>query len=184
MAKPGKPIGYRHGRWTITGPVQNDIRGTLRRTVYPVRCDCGTERVVILTARSQSCGCLNRENQSRLHFSDEDRSINDLYSMMRSDCKSRKSRRHDVFELTRDEFKEIIAKDCHYCGISPSNARQLPGRDYVFKYNGIDRIDSSKGYVLNNVVPCCKRCNVAKNNQTVAEFREWLERVARFQKLI
>jgi 5-methylcytosine-specific restriction endonuclease McrA len=118
------------------------------------------------------------------YLSYEDRHINDIYSITKSSCKTGKSYRRVAFELTREEFKEIIGKNCHYCGVGPSNYRKTPGRDYVFKYNGVDRIDCSIGYLSTNVVPCCKRCNAAKNNQTVAEFREWLERAARFQQLI
>jgi hypothetical protein len=46
-----------------------------------------------------------------------------------------------------------------------------------FVYNGIDRIDSSIGYVEGNIVPCCKACNMAKNTMGQDEFMLWVERV-------
>lgn len=49
-----------------------------------------------------------------------------------------------------------------------------------FMYTGLDRRDSSRGYDLDNVVPCCRACNVAKNDMTVDEFRAWLLRVYSF----
>jgi hypothetical protein len=45
------------------------------------------------------------------------------------------------------------------------------------RYSGIDRINPSLGYVVGNVVPCCARCNVAKNNMSVEEFSAMLDRI-------
>ena len=47
----------------------------------------------------------------------------------------------------------------------------------VVKANGLDRIDSSKGYSSENTVPCCKYCNTAKNTMSVNEFMEWVKRI-------
>jgi hypothetical protein len=46
-------------------------------------------------------------------------------------------------------------------------------------YNGVDRVDSSKGYVKENVVPCCKWCNIAKGNKSAAEFKEHIFKMYR-----
>lgn len=43
--------------------------------------------------------------------------------------------------------------------------------------NGIDRIDNNKGYTIDNVVPCCKMCNQAKNDYTLQEFQDWVEKI-------
>ena len=55
--------------------------------------------------------------------------------------------------------------------------------DYVLKCNGIDRIDSSKGYTVENSVACCKYCNTAKNTMSVDEFLKWIGRVYEFNNL-
>ena len=39
-----------------------------------------------------------------------------------------------------------------------------------FRYNGIDRVDSSKGYLPNNVVACCTTCNRMKLDHSRNEF--------------
>jgi hypothetical protein len=33
------------------------------------------------------------------------------------------------------------------------------------------------GYTIENVVPCCKRCNQAKSDQSVVDFLAWIRRV-------
>ena len=52
--------------------------------------------------------------------------------------------------------------------------------DTVLKINGIDRVDSGKGYVINNVVPCCKYCNIAKGEMSREDFLKWVKRVYEF----
>jgi hypothetical protein len=77
------------------------------------------------------------------------------------------------FDLTRDEVKIITKKNCFYCGREPNqsvsqcNHKSLNG-DWI--HNGIDRKSDEAGYILENVVPCCKICNYAKQGLTVSEF--------------
>lgn len=37
-------------------------------------------------------------------------------------------------------------------------------------YNGIDRLDNSKGYTIDNSVACCSKCNIAKGTDTKEEY--------------
>lgn len=71
----------------------------------------------------------------------------------------------------------MIQQRCHYCDSPPIVFyKKLKSREGV-TYNGIDRVDSSGGYTLNNVVTCCKFCNFAKSRWSVEEFTAWLDRV-------
>lgn len=81
---------------------------------------------------------------------------------------SARNRGHS-FELTRDEFKSIIVLSCHYCG-SEAKERVFKNLAGSFSRNGIDRVDSSQGYVLSNCVPCCRRCNEMKKDTKKHEF--------------
>lgn len=55
--------------------------------------------------------------------------------------------------LTIDEYRQVTASDCFYCG-----------GDLPFAGYGLDRKDSSGAYSLDNVVPCCKVCNRIKTD--------------------
>ncbi len=46
-----------------------------------------------------------------------------------------------------------------------------------YAHNGVDRLDNAKGYTLENSVPCCKHCNIAKRSMTVDEFKQWISKV-------
>lgn len=85
-------------------------------------------------------------------------------------------RRNIEFKLKYKEFLEIIEKDCFYCGSTSSNTEITPS-GHILKYNGIDRVDNTKGYVVNNVVPCCKICNQMKSNLGYDEFIGQINRI-------
>lgn len=57
--------------------------------------------------------------------------------------------RNIEYLLTDWEVKELLHKECYYCG--------QPHAD------GIDRIDSKGNYFFLNCVPCCSTCNIMKN---------------------
>lgn len=69
-------------------------------------------------------------------------------------------KRGHKFELTHDFFKEITSKECFYCGMYSTDFNDKS------RGNGIDRVDSSIGYIESNCVPSCSRCNFLKNTMT------------------
>lgn len=67
-----------------------------------------------------------------------------------------KSRNH-YFDLEPHHFIKLWKEKCMYCG------RKI---DTI----GIDRVDNSKGYSIDNIVPCCINCNRMKMAQSVEDF--------------
>jgi len=86
-------------------------------------------------------------------------------------------------DISFETFKKISLEKCFYCGLENSNIaidRNTNGNktsDCVVKYNGIDRIDSTRGYLVGNVVACCKYCNTSKNTMTQKDFKQFIKRV-------
>src|SRR5207244_1433978 len=70
--------------------------------------------------------------------------------------------------ITAEQYAALIQDKCIYCGKEPA------------PYNGLDRVDSSKGYTPENTVACCTRCNYAKNDFSIEEFRQWLLKIIEF----
>ena len=92
-------------------------------------------------------------------------------------------RRGIVYELSVPEFQTLIESDCHYCGMSPQMKHVFRREnDNVFYRNGIDRVDNNLGYISTNVVPCCRACNVAKNNMNKEDFLGLIERIYNHQR--
>ena len=67
------------------------------------------------------------------------------------------------FELTQDEFNTITEQPCCYCG-------EYNNDYFGKKYSGIDRIDSSMGYIPTNVTPCCTICNRMKLSYSLSDW--------------
>lgn len=72
-------------------------------------------------------------------------------------------------------FHYLSQQSCFYCGTAPTN--QISYDCKIFKYNGLDRFDNTKGHTLNNVVPSCKYCNYAKRARSYEDFISWAFRV-------
>jgi hypothetical protein len=58
-----------------------------------------------------------------------------------------------------DDFDKLVNSHCYYCNTYDES-----------KVIGLDRVDSSKHYTLENVVPCCAVCNMMKGNLTKEDF--------------
>jgi hypothetical protein len=97
---------------------------------------------------------------------------------VRTDYKNGARRRDLIWGLSNQDFDDIVRKDCVYCGRPPSNVRANQNKTGSFTYSGIDRIDNKIGYILSNVVPCCKHCNRAKSDISKQEFLDWACRIA------
>lgn len=99
--------------------------------------------------------------------------FNRLYGQYR-----KRARAHNFeFSLTKEEFRNLNQKECFYCGKKPSQVFYNKGSNGDYVYNGIDRVDSKKGYVLDNCVPCCSKCNYGKLYQSKQEFLDWVLKV-------
>lgn len=82
------------------------------------------------------------------------------------------------WELTQEEFNTLTSGTCIYCGSGPSlhtADRVKPG--YL---NGIDRLDSSKGYTPDNCVTCCSDCNEMKMGRTRSEFMTHVNNIVNY----
>ena len=101
--------------------------------------------------------------------------------------KSDAARAGREFALSLQDIKDLIHEPCHYCGIIDMNTLTVKSRTAgkfivkEYKYNGIDRVDNSVGYVKSNCVPSCAICNRAKNSLPYEDFIRWIENLTRFR---
>ena len=81
------------------------------------------------------------------------------------------------FELSIDNFSSLIYADCFYCGEAPCKIMYYRGGKEHVLVNGVDRVDNSKGYSIENVVPCCARCNYMKHTISMSEFEARISKI-------
>jgi len=145
-----------------------------------VECDCGNEKWIrlrsILLGQSKKCGCGNNKLKT------EDPEVRSIRYLMAYSTTSAKDR-NLTFELSHEQVKALIFKPCHYCNSMPrhheakSISKFKDTKELLAPFNGLDRIDSSKGYSVENVVPCCTTCNLMKSDHSLQEFKDHIARV-------
>ena len=82
-----------------------------------------------------------------------------------SNYKCGASQRGIEWGLSEEEFLSYWKQPCYYCG---SSIRTI----------GLDRVDNSKGYFVDNVVPCCTACNKMKVDMTQKDFLSHIRKIA------
>lgn len=167
--------GNTYGKLTVLSRAPRHDKTTSARWIC--LCECGNEHIVIgqylRQGKTKSCGCAQGSGHI---LAEGESSLRHLIRVWK-----RQARLRDyAWHLTDDEIRAFIADDCHYCGLPPSNSYQASKRNNgAIVYSGLDRVDNSDGYHRDNVVPCCKYCNKAKNDRTTDEFYQWAEAVFR-----
>lgn len=149
-------------------------------------CKCGNEKrfwKFSAIKRQKSCGCLTDEagltGKQRRSFTSRLQSY-----------KAGAKIRNLEWGISFEQFVKVASGDCFFCGSPPkvwdcvSNApsvmKDTPNAnpvDYQIKFNGVDRLDSKIGYVIDNIVSCCTNCNRAKSDLTYDEFVNHVERM-------
>lgn len=170
-------VGQKFGLLTIT----KQYVGEDNRTHVECICGCGKISNKLLTEvknRIRSCrkcqrrGCANKKPAGEASF-------NALYAQYRSNARNGGcGEPNKTFTLSQEDSKKLFRGNCFYCGEPPSRAYH-PSRRYngEFICNGIDRMDNTKGYTVENCVSCCSFCNYTKNNTSFVTFIEWIRKV-------
>jgi hypothetical protein len=170
-------IGNRVGKWTIIGA---PFTGDSHIRFVPVQCDCGTQTNVrrdhLRRGTSNQCINCRRISQAK-SLKREGSAWNTFYYRYQTNAKNR----FLDFALSKEEFKNICQKPCWYCGIE-SEIRVFSNSQILFA-NGVDRIDSSMSYKIDNCVPCCSICNKMKLNYSQDEFLAIVSRIAKKHEL-
>jgi len=103
------------------------------------------------------------------------------HSILRSTCSScepsnsfrryqrKASERGLPFLLTEDQFTQIVAQRCAYCG-------------EWGQPRGVDRVCNFQGYVPGNCIPCCKICNRFKSNLSKEHFLGHVRKISEYQE--
>jgi hypothetical protein len=144
------------------------------------QCSCGNTKEILrcnlrTKSHTRSCGCLSDERRRTQKNYKEGSAFRAVLSGYKTDAK----RRGYTWELTDEQFRTITQSNCHYTGRSPRTVHTTKCGAEQYVYNGIDRKDSTKGYSLENCVPCCKQANLMKRDVDYEEFITLCKEIAR-----
>ena len=176
-----RKVGEKIFRWTILS-VTDEIDPVSKCRYYECQCDCGTIRKIksknLDGTRSKSCGCYRVDwSKDNGGYKELDTGVAAFNTLVRH-YKASAAKRKLSFNLTDSQIQEITKRDCIYCGCKPIREQKNTSKHDntgVYLCNGIDRVDSAKGYEIDNVVAACTTCNLAKSNMSLDEFGEWIK---------
>lgn len=163
-------VGNKYGRLTVIMSVNSFGRGSKKRSKFLCKCDCGNEVIVqganLRSGHTKACG----EHINELEYGES------AFRRVVARIRGQAIRRGYSWELDYDFVKHITSSSCFYCGESPKQI-SFGGKRGDYIYNGIDRIDNSKGYTPKNVVPCCGICNRAKDVMSLERFKSLITNI-------
>lgn len=172
--------GKKFGRWTALEFESRISKRGIIVSYWKCLCECGTIKTVetghLKNGKSinRSCGCWKKKADrirglkmaaigtarfaARRHLQvKEGTAFRTAYAHYRRAALKRGYK----WELTEEQFREVTSSPCAYTG-------QLPAKSFIAKsgevymYNGIDRKDNTKGYIMENCLPCCAEVNRMK----------------------
>ncbi len=175
----------------ITGNIYGRIKvikflrmeGKGRSSIYECLCECGNitevHRASLVRGYTLSCGCYNRDKQLSAH------GVASFNNYLKG-YKNSALKRGYVFELTNEQFREVISKDCVACGAPPKEISRKTKKYSAtpIRANGVDRIDNDKGYTSGNVQPMCSPCNKAKSTMGDEDFKKWMTQIRASKKVV
>jgi hypothetical protein len=197
--------GYKVDNLEIIKRIENSNSNTIR---FECKCNCGNLLVVSITEinKKKQCNDCSQIILKEKRLNDKNNQVkkiiknsgafkkiskeksNSIYAQINrkwngSDTSARKVYLDEYKDgdLTFEQFKELSQKNCYYCGKEPSNKYNrygFIGDDYI--YNGLDRVDNNQKHNLNNVVPCCKRCNLAKRDLSKIDFINHIKNIHKY----
>lgn len=192
--------GYTVGRWEVRcdcGLLSVKRAQTLRTKKHKIcGTDCSFKSTALVSVNCETCKSEYKIKRSSLskkstrscqkcralsasmkmkgrpahnRLPDGEGSFNLLYSSYKQSAKNRGI----SFSLSVDEFKVLTKGNCHFCGSEPAtkapvSRKAIKATPYI--YNGIDRIDNTKGYEAGNMVSCCGYCNKMKGPLQLDKF--------------
>lgn len=161
--------GKRFGRLVVLRRAENNKSGD---AFWFCKCDCDGKEVKVKggslrSGKTQSCTCYQKEFASKQHSGYEGQAAEtQCFNTYRHNARTRSI----PFDLSKEDFLNLTKENCFYCGQEPSQVVEVHSKNGTYVYNGVDRVDSSKGYTLDNCVACCGTHNLMKLDMTSTEF--------------
>lgn len=156
-------------------------------TYWKCRCDCGNIKIAksgpLNYGYTKSCGCLMKDSAHESSY----KGTRDIAGRYFSNVKNGAESRGFEFNITIEYLQQLLEKQNYRCAlsgieISGSQCTLKKYTTYKEMTASIDRIDSTKGYVLGNVQWVHKDINKIKINVEESYFIELCKAVTNYQK--
>ncbi len=153
------------------------------QAIWECKCNCGKITTAMTkdlkSGKKRSCGCLKKDETSRRFWKGYGDICGDYWSSLKRNAKYR----NIDFDLDIEDAWDIYEKQQNKCALSGWKiqlTRIIKDRDQTAS---LDRIDSSKGYIKENVQWLHKTINICKHILTNDEFVRMCESIVVNQSL-
>jgi len=185
-------VGDRFGKLTINKVIKSNRGCSVECT-----CDCIESNTVfkgtgfwngqfcfIKTNHIKSCGCYKAECMSNRTYKGGTKDITYNYF---SHIKREATRRNIEFNITIEQLQLLLEQQEYKCVLSGlpiilSKSKNKNTITYKEQTGSLDRIDSSKGYIINNIQWVHKNINIMKNIFSMEQFIHYCELVTKNAK--
>ena len=158
------------------------------------KCDCGTEKIiqgVVLTQKNTfSCGCLNKDRISEIgrapkpkgqdscHYKGYKLLSGRYYNSLHISAKKRDL----IFDCSKEQIYSLIEKQKFKCALSNVDIVLSPSNTLKEHTASLDRIDSSKGYTMDNIQWIHKDLQSLKMDLKNPDYILWCHKISNYQK--
>jgi len=179
-------VGAKYGKLTILRVWSDKFANHSKERVCECICECGQTVVVraknIRNSHKLSCGCLTRRTSSDNPLWKGHGEISKSFWNGIKGASLRRSRTI-LFDITIEQVWELFLKQDRKCALSGVSL-VFPPKSRYYGDSGtasLDRIDSSKGYTIDNIQWVHKNINLMKWHLPQETFLEWCRMIAEYQ---
>jgi len=149
------------------------------KTRWLCKCECGNQKIVrndcLQKLTTKSCGCINKQIGSNNRSY---KGYKELSSCFFNSIKNGAIRRNLEFSITIEDMWNLFLKQNKKCIYSGWDLL-LPSSKKLEKTASLDRIDSTKGYIIDNIQWVHKDINVMKMNYSHKYFMQMIQAIAK-----
>ena len=155
-------VGQRFGNLTVLSFA--GVNAQQKRKLYVCKCDCGTEKTlrsdVFTRGKVKSCGCLlERRGTASPQFE----GVGELSLRYFNKLKLEAVSRNLPFEISLEFLWQLFQKQSGRCALSGQSIHIEASKASRIEHTAsVDRIDSSRGYTVDNVQWVHKDINFMK----------------------
>jgi len=167
------PIGTKYGEWKVTGLSFNDNRNN---TLIPVMCSCGYKTNV------NKHDLLKKDSHMSCKSCSLFKGVGDLTGAYITEIKNRANKRGFDYSITTKYIWDLLNQQSFKCALTGLDINVNKNWRKQSFTASLDRIDSTKGYIIGNVQWVHKTINRLKSNFPEQELMYWAELLTKHNK--
>ncbi len=181
MGKLKDLTGQRFNKLVVTSFHGKDSKGN---SMWNCKCDCGNEKPIrgcsLVSKNTTACGC-RRFGSSQPQWTGVGEMTGNFWSQFLNSAKHRGEFTKYEVSITKQEAWDLFLKQDRKCAISGLPITLAKSTKEQFTAS-LDRIDSNKGYSLENIQWVHKHINMMKQAYSKDYFIQMCKEVAKYNE--